>query len=78
MKLGKRATLGKPAKGAVLISGKGTNMAALLYASRVPEAPYAIVLVASNGEVHAAWHGGERDSGRFSGWYSDWKTRRGG
>ncbi len=33
---------------AVLISGKGTNMAALLYASRLPAAPYEIVLVASN------------------------------
>ncbi|QDM39765.1 phosphoribosylglycinamide formyltransferase [Altererythrobacter sp. TH136] len=44
--------MGKPAKVAVLISGKGTNMAALLYASRVPEAPYAIVLVASN-DPHA-------------------------
>jgi carbamoyltransferase len=32
--------------------------------------------VARNGEVHAAWHGGERDSGRFIGWYSDWKARR--
>ncbi len=52
MNRGKRATLGKPAKVAVLISGKGTNMAALLYASRVPEAPYAIVLVASN-DPHA-------------------------
>ncbi len=23
---------------------------------------------------HAAWHGGERDSGRFSGWYAAWKA----
>lgn len=37
-----------PAKVAVLISGSGTNMAALLYASRQPGAPYEIVLVASN------------------------------
>jgi carbamoyltransferase len=36
----------------------------------------AVLLVASNGVVHAAWHGGERDSGRFTGWYSDWKDRR--
>ena len=34
-----------------------------------------VVLVAGNGEVHAAWHGGTRDSGRFSGWYSEWKSR---
>ena len=33
---------------AVFISGSGTNMAALLYASRQPDTPYEIVLVASN------------------------------
>jgi len=33
---------------AVLISGGGTNMEALLYASRAPDCPYEIVLVASN------------------------------
>ena len=38
----------KPARVAVLISGKGTNMAALLYASRRAGAAYEIVLVASN------------------------------
>lgn len=36
------------AKVAVLISGSGTNMAALLYASRAADCPYAIALVASN------------------------------
>jgi phosphoribosylglycinamide formyltransferase 1 len=36
------------AKVAVLISGGGTNMAALLYAARAEECPYEIVLVASN------------------------------
>jgi formyltetrahydrofolate-dependent phosphoribosylglycinamide formyltransferase len=36
------------AKVAVLISGSGTNMAALLYASRAPDCPYDIVLAASN------------------------------
>lgn len=36
------------AKVAVLISGGGTNMAALLYASREADCPYEIVLVASN------------------------------
>lgn len=36
------------AKVAVLISGSGTNMAALLYASRADDCPYEIVLVASN------------------------------
>jgi len=35
-------------KVAVLISGSGTNMAALLYASRAEECPFEIVLVASN------------------------------
>ena len=32
----------------MLISGTGSNMAALLYASRLPDAPFEIVLVASN------------------------------
>lgn len=36
------------AKVAVLISGRGTNMAALLYASRMAGSPYEVVLVASN------------------------------
>lgn len=36
------------ARVAVLISGTGSNMAALLYASRMADAPYEIVLVASN------------------------------
>jgi phosphoribosylglycinamide formyltransferase 1 len=35
-------------KVAVLISGTGTNMAALLYASRADDCPYEIALVASN------------------------------
>lgn len=35
-------------KVAVLLSGAGTNMAALLYASRFEDSPYKIVLVASN------------------------------
>jgi carbamoyltransferase len=34
-----------------------------------------VVLVAGDGEVHAAWHGGERDSGRFTGWHEAWKSR---
>lgn len=36
------------AKVAVLISGSGTNMAALLYASRAEDCPFELVLVASN------------------------------
>ncbi|MBO6944070.1 phosphoribosylglycinamide formyltransferase [Altererythrobacter sp.] len=36
------------AKVAIFISGGGTNMAALLYASRLAECPYEVVLVASN------------------------------
>ncbi len=36
------------AKVAVFISGSGTNMAALLYASRLPACPFEIVLVLSN------------------------------
>jgi carbamoyltransferase len=33
-----------------------------------------VLLVADDGAVHAAWHGGERDSGRFTGWLAEWKT----
>ena len=38
---------------AVLISGGGTNMAALLYASRAADCPYQLVLVASNNPAAA-------------------------
>ncbi|WP_295531722.1 phosphoribosylglycinamide formyltransferase [Novosphingobium sp. Chol11] len=38
---------------AVFISGTGTNMAALLYASRAADCPYEIVLVASNNPAAA-------------------------
>jgi carbamoyltransferase len=37
-----------------------------------------VLLVASDGGVYAAWHGGERDSGRFTGWLSEWKIARTG
>lgn len=40
--------MAEKAKIAVLISGAGTNMAALVYASRIGECPYEVVLVASN------------------------------
>jgi carbamoyltransferase len=33
-----------------------------------------VLMVADNGTVHAAWHGAERDSGRFTGWYSEWSS----
>jgi carbamoyltransferase len=36
----------------------------------------AVLLVAGDGTVHAAWHGGERDSGRFTGWLLAWKQGR--
>jgi carbamoyltransferase len=36
-----------------------------------------VLLVASDGVVTAAWHGGERDSGRFNGWLSAWKQSPG-
>jgi carbamoyltransferase len=34
----------------------------------------AVLLVANDGTVTAAWHGGARDSGRFTGWLSEWKA----
>jgi carbamoyltransferase len=37
-----------------------------------------VLLVSNDGAVSAAWHGGTRDSGRFSGWYSEWKDRADG
>jgi len=40
--------MAEKARVAVLISGRGSNMAALLYASRAPDAPFEIVLVAAN------------------------------
>lgn len=36
------------AKVAILISGRGSNMAALVYAAKAPDCPYEVVLVASN------------------------------
>jgi carbamoyltransferase len=33
-----------------------------------------VLLVADNGAVHAAWHGGERGSGRFLQWHRDWSA----
>lgn len=40
--------MAEKARVGVLISGRGSNMAALLYASRQPDCPYEIVLVAAN------------------------------
>lgn len=40
--------MAEKAKVAVLISGRGSNMAALLYASKAADCPYQLVLVASN------------------------------
>lgn len=36
----------------------------------------AVVMVADDGTVHAAWHGGQRDSGRFTGWLAEWRKAR--
>ncbi len=37
----------------------------------------AVILIASDGTAYAAWHGGERDSGRFTGWLANWTASRG-
>jgi carbamoyltransferase len=34
------------------------------------------MLVADDGAVYAAWHAGERDNGRFIGWFKQWNERR--
>jgi carbamoyltransferase len=36
-----------------------------------------VLLVASDGAVSAAWHGGERDSRRFTAWVAEWTSARG-
>jgi len=33
-----------------------------------------LLLVADDGKVTAAWHGGERDSGRLTNWLSEWNS----
>lgn len=38
----------------------------------------AVFMVASDGAVRAAWHGGERDSGRFTGWLAAWRSATAG
>ncbi|THD62557.1 MAG: carbamoyltransferase [Bradyrhizobium sp.] len=35
-----------------------------------------VLLVTGDGAVTAAWHGGQRDSGRFTGWFSEWSSAR--
>lgn len=40
--------MAEKARVAVLLSGRGSNMAALLYAAKQPDCPYQLVLVASN------------------------------
>jgi carbamoyltransferase len=35
-----------------------------------------VLLVAGDGAVSAAWHGGERDSGRFTAWLGEWTNAR--
>lgn len=36
----------------------------------------AVLMVASDGAVYAAWHGGERNSGRFTTGLSEWQAQR--
>jgi carbamoyltransferase len=33
-----------------------------------------VIMVADDGTVHSAWHGGMRDSGRFSSWLTEWQS----
>jgi carbamoyltransferase len=37
----------------------------------------AVILVADEGSTYAAWHGGDRDSGRFKRWWEEWNAKRG-
>ncbi len=45
--------MGERARVAVLISGTGSNMAALIYASRAEDCPYQIVLVTGDNPAAA-------------------------
>jgi carbamoyltransferase len=36
-----------------------------------------VLMVDADGAVTAAWHGGDRDSGRFTGWLAQWKANSG-
>lgn len=47
MQTGRQPTMAK-AKIGVLISGRGSNMAALVYAAKLADCPYEVVLVAAN------------------------------
>ncbi len=35
-----------------------------------------VLMVGSDGTIFAAWHGGERDSGRFTRWFEAWNAKR--
>ncbi len=35
-----------------------------------------VLMVGRDGDMHAAWHGGERDSGRFTAWHQRWLQGR--
>jgi carbamoyltransferase len=35
-----------------------------------------VLMVGRDGIVHAAWHGGERDSGRFTRWFEAWSAQQ--
>jgi carbamoyltransferase len=35
-----------------------------------------VLMVGSDGRVVAAWHGGDRDSGRFTRWFETWSAKR--
>src|SRR5271155_5135671 len=35
-----------------------------------------VLMVAESGAAYAAWHGGERNSGRFTGWLAEWTQSR--
>ncbi|MDE2380164.1 carbamoyltransferase C-terminal domain-containing protein, partial [Bradyrhizobium sp.] len=37
----------------------------------------AVILIAADGTAYAAWHGGARDSGRFTEWLAAWRASRG-
>ena len=66
------------AKVAVLISGAGTNMAALLYAAKAADCPYELVLVASNDPAAPGLKiaEAEGETSRYSAIVNEWRTSK--
>jgi hypothetical protein len=52
------------------------DVGAMVLTRNNTEATQASDLMSLESLVRAAWHGGERDSGRFTGWLAEWTPTR--